>query len=279
MLELPEIRTIAFQARALLVGKTIGTSHLLNPDKKFVFSTPKGPGFGKRLERRTIRSVSTYGNHLFFVLDAGITLNIGDTGGKILYHTSSKTIPAKRDLEITFDDGTRLTHSVVMWGFLSVRDEEETKSSLGRMRNEAREPDGEESSVDDFLAYLAASDERDTLSAKRLIVSRKFFTGMGNGYAQDILWRSSIHPRRKISTLTRNEAMLFYESFLDVAAEATRLGGRTTERNLLNLPGGYEPAMYRGTLGKPCPRCSAPIEKISFEGGACYICPECQREV
>ncbi|MBM3501476.1 MAG: endonuclease VIII, partial [Armatimonadetes bacterium] len=29
-------------------------------------------------------------------------------------------------------------------------------------------------------------------------------------------------------------------------------------------------------LRKPCPECATPIEKISFLGGACYFCPQCQ---
>ncbi len=277
MLELPEIRTIAAQARQLLVGKTIDAAELLSPDKKFVFSSPKGPEFGERLRGRTIKSVSTYGNHLFLETDHGFALNIGDTGGKILYHQEKKSVPAKRDLEITFEDGTKLTHSVVMWGFISAQTEEEMKSFLGRLKSEAKEPDSDAASVDELLEYLATTGERDKLSAKRLIVSRKFFTGLGNGYTQDILWLSRIHPRRKIASLTREEALRFFQSTLDVVADATRLGGRTTERDLRNLPGRYEPVMHRGSLGNPCPQCATPIEKFVFEGGACYICPECQQ--
>jgi len=277
MLELPEIRTIAAQARELLVGKTIERAELLTPEKKFVFSSPKGGAFGRRLEGRSIRRIRTYGNHLFLVTDTGVTLNIGDTGGKLLYHTDDKTVPAKRDLEIRFDDRTRLTHSVVMWGFIAAQTEAEHNESLGKLAREAREPDRGAATVDELVAYLAEEKDRERLSAKRLVVSRKFFTGLGNGYAQDVLWLSGIHPRRKVSTLTEDEARRFFNSFLDVVENATKLGGRTSERNLLNEPGGYEPVMHRGALGKPCPRCAAPVEKFAFEGGACYICPRCQR--
>jgi len=277
MLELPEIRTIAAQAADLLIGKTIAEAELLTPEKKFVFASPSGDEFSRRLKGLKIGSVSSYGNHLYLGMDAGMTLNIGDTGGKILYHTEEKTIPAKRDLEVTFDDGSKLTHSVVMWGFIAAQTDEERDESLGKLKSEAREPDRGTASREELLDYLASSEEREKLNAKKLVISRKFFTGLGNGYAQDILWMSGIHPRRKISTFTEDEAKRFFDAFLYVVEEATRLGGRTTERNLLNEPGSYEPAMHRGTLGKPCKNCSTPIEKFAFEGGACYICPECQR--
>ena len=277
MLELPEIRTIASQAAQHLIGKKIISAKLLTPDKKFVFSSPKPDEFSNRLQNHMIASISTYGNHLYIATDSNTILNIGDTGGKILFHTDEKSIPAKRDLEVTFDDGTKLTHSVVMWGFISAQTEQEANETKRKLKEEAREPDPECAAVEEFLEYLRSSDEREGLNAKKLIISRKFFTGLGNGYAQDILWRSGIHPKRKISTISEREAMLLFDAFIEVVKEATSLNGRTTERDIFNTPGNYEPAMHRGTLGKPCKKCSTPIEKFSFEGGACYICPRCQQ--
>jgi hypothetical protein len=29
-------------------------------------------------------------------------------------------------------------------------------------------------------------------------------------------------------------------------------------------------------VGRPCPACGAPIEKIQYLGGGCYFCPHCQ---
>ncbi|MCP4664057.1 MAG: hypothetical protein GY856_52405 [bacterium] len=33
--------------------------------------------------------------------------------------------------------------------------------------------------------------------------------------------------------------------------------------------------MDRNAKGKPCPACGTPVEKISYLGGSCYLCPTC----
>ena len=276
MLEYPEIKTVARQAGDTVVGKTIHSAALLTPEKKFLFNANPPEEFAARLKGRTVTKATSCGNHLFLLTDSGNALNLGDTGGKILYHEGEKTIPKKRDVQIDFADGTHLTFSMVMWGFVGAQTEEETTASISRIREEAREPVRSDVSIDDYLSFVETWDEAERTNSKKFIISRKYFTGLGNGYAQDILWRSGIHPRRKIDTLSAAEAESLFHSFLDVVDEAVDAGGRTTERDLFNQPGGYEPAMYRSNLGKPCPKCGAEIEKFAFEGGACYICPGCQ---
>ena len=277
MLEYPEIKTISLQAEQHLIGKTIETARYLTPEKKFVFSANTPDEFARRLVGETIESVRSCGNHLFLVTSSGTALNVGDTGGKMLFHQTDATIPKKRDLQLDFDDGTYLTHSVTMWGFISAQTQAEMEAAIKRIQDEAMEPVRAGADVEAFLAYVRGWSEAERVNAKKLIISRKYFTGLGNGYAQDILWRSGIHPRRKMNTLAEEELRKLFSSFLGVAEEATEAAGRTTERTLLNEPGRYEPAMYRGTLGAPCHSCGATIEKFSFEGGACYICPECQK--
>jgi formamidopyrimidine-DNA glycosylase len=277
MLEYPEIKTISRQAGKHLSGKTIVSARFLTPEKKFVFSSNTPDEFAQELDGKTIESARSCGNHLFLVTNAGSALNVGDTGGKMLFHQGEATMPKKRDVQLDFDDGTFFTHSVTMWGFISVQTKAEMEGAIKRIRDEAMEPVRADADVEAFVGFVRDWPDAERTNAKKLIISRKYFTGLGNGYAQDILWRSGVHPRRKMNTLSEEELRKLFSSFLDVVDEATQAEGRTTERTLLNEPGRYEPAMYRGTLGSGCSMCGAVIEKFSFEGGACYICPECQR--
>ena len=72
------------------------------------------------------------------------------------------------------------------------------------------------------------------------------------------------------------ERQVLYEALRRVLREAVDLGGRDSERDLYNQPGDYVRLMDSKTVGQPCPVCGAPIEKISYLGGACYLCPQCQ---
>jgi len=57
---------------------------------------------------------------------------------------------------------------------------------------------------------------------------------------------------------------------------AIERGGRDTEVDLYGAPGGYTPILDRRAKGVPCPDCGTPIQKISYLGGSCYVCPGCQ---
>jgi|GEM_PF-1859160 len=56
-----------------------------------------------------------------------------------------------------------------------------------------------------------------------------------------------------------------------------RLGGRDTEKDLFDRPGGYVTAMSKNTVGKPCARCRSVIVKENYMGGSIYYCPGCQK--
>jgi formamidopyrimidine-DNA glycosylase len=68
-----------------------------------------------------------------------------------------------------------------------------------------------------------------------------------------------------------------HQAILKTLREAIRLGGRNDEFDLYGNPGRYVRLMDNNAAGHPCPECGTAIEKISYLGGACYFCPDCQR--
>lgn len=278
MLEYPEIARIAAQMRETLTGKTVREALWEAQGKKFVFTEGTPEDFGERLAGHTVTAVETCSNYLYLLTDRGNCLQIGDTGGKILYYADEGAIPPKRDALIIFTDGSVLSVSVQMWGFIRACTAGEARAHQGRVLDEARLPIPEAVSMEDLIRFMEGWEDKVRTSAKKFIVSRKYVTGLGNGYVQDILWRAGIYPRRKMSSLSEEELGRLLDAILSVTREAVAAGGRNVERDLFNEPGGYVPALSKATLGGPCPACLTPIEKFSFEGGACYVCPNCQRD-
>ena len=276
MLEYPEIHSIANQMKQVLIGKTIQMIDFPGAERKFVFSKQTQQDFQEQMLRTSIKHIEATGNHLFLFTDHETVLNIGDTGGKLLYHEHEKTIPKRFDLRIDFTDETYLTMSVQMWGFFSAYSTEEARAHQQKILDEARDPFAEEITAENFLSWLAAWKEASKVNTKKFIISRKYITGVGNGYTQDILWRAKLHPRRKMNTLSKSEGSNLIKAFQKVVHEALEQNGRNTERDFFNQPGQFTVAMGRKTLGKPCPVCGTEIIKFAFEGGTCYICPSCQ---
>jgi formamidopyrimidine-DNA glycosylase len=277
MLEYPEINTIVKQMRETLKGKTVEEASFGAAAKKFVFTKETPEEFRERLVGQTITEIESCSNHLYIMTDGGQCLQIGDTGGRILYHADESTIPKKRDLLVVFSDGSTLSVAVQMWGFMRAYSREEASEHQRRVLTEARLPIEDAVSEDDLLKFMAGWEDKVRTSAKKFIISRKYVTGLGNGYVQDILWRAGIYPRRKMASLSSEELTRLLTAILSVAREAVAAGGHNVERDLYNNPGGYAHALGKATLGEPCSKCLTPIEKFSFEGGACYVCPNCQK--
>jgi formamidopyrimidine-DNA glycosylase len=93
---------------------------------------------------------------------------------------------------------------------------------------------------------------------------------------QDILFHAGISPKRKAAELNQGEIDALYTAVRKTIDAAVKSGGRCCERNIYDHPGDYAPLMDKSTAGKPCPACGETIQKISYLGGSCYICPKCQ---
>ena len=100
--------------------------------------------------------------------------------------------------------------------------------------------------------------------------------GIGNGYLQDILFRAKLSPKRKVPDISPDERMRLRGAIAETMTEAIEKGGRDTERDLYGRPGRYVPILDRRAVDTPCPDCGTPIEKMSYLGGSCYVCPSCQ---
>ena len=107
-------------------------------------------------------------------------------------------------------------------------------------------------------------------------VTPNHIAGLGNAILQDILFTAKINPKRKVMGISQNERRALFNSINNIIAEAIECGGRYDEFDLFGVRGKYVRLMDRKTVDTPCNQCGTDIKKISYLGGACYICPTCQ---
>jgi formamidopyrimidine-DNA glycosylase len=276
MIELPEAIVISRQMSAELAGKAIAEAVHMQSPHKFAFISKLTPEeHAAILVGRTLGPTVESGNSIVAEVQDGYRLVFGCGGERILYHTSPGTLPKKHQLLLRFTDDTYLTVTVQGWGnvFLMTEEEALTHRHVGWDRIGAL---GDAFSLDYFQNLFAALEPEDKRSIKYLVISEPGVWGVGNGYLQDILFHARIHPRRRAVEVGPEERQVLYGAIRRVLQEAVDLGGRDSERDLYNQPGGYTRLMDSRTVGQPCPACGTAIEKISFLGGACYLCPQCQ---
>ncbi len=279
MLEFPEIICLREQMKASLIGKKIIKLFLLRSEKliRWGFIDQKQEEFEERLLNATITNIESKNNYLYLDADSNHTLILGDFDGKIVYHPSEDTIPKQVYLRLDFADGTFLTATVKLWGFIKVFTTKDKTLHQQKLDERGIEPTSNDFTEANFRNFVKYYQDAKRTNVKKFITSGKYVGGLGNGYLQEILYRSKLHPRRKLNTLSNKERKLFFHSILDVVVEAIEKGGRHMERDLFDQPGKFIPKLYKDTVGKPCSDCGTAIEKFQFEGGACYICPNCQR--
>jgi len=104
--------------------------------------------------------------------------------------------------------------------------------------------------------------------------------GVGNIYADESLFRAHIRPRRRASSLTRDELRRLYDSVQKVLNEAIAAGGSSVS-DYVDANG--EPGMFQiqhrvyGREGEPCVICRTPIKRVVVAGRSTHYCPKCQR--
>lgn len=275
MFELPEFVTLAGQINATLTGKIIQQGSLGNSPHQFVWYNRRAVEFAALTQGRAVGSAHARGKWLFIPLEPGYVLLFGECGGRILYHPAGAKLPDKYHLWLAFTDGASLTVMTQMWGAMELHESgrELDRQYIKDMKPTPTEPEFTYGYFSALIDSLVRGEKR---SVKGLLTQEQLIPGLGNAISQDILFRAGLHPKRPIGDLSEEQRCRLYEAIESTVREVIAGGGRNDEYDLFNHPGGYARLMDSKAVGRPCPVCETPIEKLQYLGGACYLCPRCQ---
>jgi formamidopyrimidine-DNA glycosylase len=278
MIEMPEATTIAYQMNDTLVGKNMSQFARGNLTHKFLWLNRPVEDFAAILPGKTITGANSYGRSIHLHLGDHM-LWWGDPGGKLLYHAAGEKLPRKFHLCWEFTDGSSLSFAMRMWGAVKLLD----KFAFGDLPNEETgiPPLHPNFTLERFNQMLETYPEKTRKGIKGFLVATGDITpnhinGLGNAIVQDILYHARLSPKRKIPDITPEERQNLYNAIQDTIAKAIDQGGRYDEYNLYGEKGRYIRLMDSKSAGTPCLNCGFDIQKISYLGGACYLCSNCQ---
>ncbi len=276
MMEIPESNTIARQLNETIQGKTILNVTACHSPHKFTWYFGDPSTYHELLSGfRIDRSLAVAGNVEIQAGDCRILLQ---DGVNLRYLPAGEEAPQKHQLFIEFDDFSRLTGTVQMYGGISAFRDGENENPYYLVGKEKPSPLGDEFD-ESYFQSLCGCPNFEKLSAKAFLATEQRIPGLGNGVLQDILWNAGIHPKRKMVELSDAELTGLYRAVKDMLVEMTLKGGRDTERDLYGCSGGYRSVLSKNTVGQPCPACGAPIQKEAYLGGSIYFCDQCQKYV
>jgi formamidopyrimidine-DNA glycosylase len=275
MPELPEVETMVTGLRPALVGKIIAAITVHDP---FLLQGGTAEEFERRVNGASVRLVARRGKWVVIELSGGrgtIVIQPRMTGGFWL-------IPPDRPEHIRVTFGMERPGGSVWFcdarrlGKVAWYDgHEAAEAAFARSHG----PDALEISAGELAARLSKTGR----GIKPTLMDQKVLAGIGNIYADEVLFRSRLHPERPASGLSGAEVDRLHEAIGQVLAEAIKAEGSSFDagyRTVLGLEGGFlaQNAMY-GRGGQPCPSCSGPILKARIAGlvgRPTHYCPTCQ---
>jgi formamidopyrimidine-DNA glycosylase len=140
-------------------------------------------------------------------------------------------------------------------------------------------PDALEIGLDQLAERLA----RTTRGIKPTLMDQKVLAGIGNIYADEVLFQARIHPEQVAARLSAAKLDRLHRAIGEVLTRAIALEGSSFDagyRTVLGLEGGFlaQNAVY-GRENLPCQKCEQPIVKTRIAGligRPTYYCPRCQ---
>ncbi|HNA85401.1 MAG TPA: bifunctional DNA-formamidopyrimidine glycosylase/DNA-(apurinic or apyrimidinic site) lyase [Nitrospira sp.] len=203
-----------------------------------------------------------------------MTAELGMTGLLLFRNTPTKH-PQHTHFVLKLEGGAE--SEIRYWnprrfGRLSLLDQ----AGLDRYTSRRFGPDPLVISQKQFVQLLLSTRSR----LKPLLMHQQAIAGIGNIYANEMLFRARLHPDQIANQVNQKAAIRLHEIMGDVLREAIDLGGSSVRDYF--APDGTEGQYKRRHLvyaksGEPCPNdCGAVIRRSIGERSSFY-CPRCQR--
>ena len=268
MPELPEVETVR---RSLLsiVGLRVEAVEVCESRLR----QPVAADLPRRLVHREVTGISRRGKYLLFHLDDGNALlaHLGMSGA--LLHLAADAAARQHDhVRIRLDDGSCLTlNDPRRFGLLKVG----VPSSFGELGALGPDPLGPAFT---FAALKAAAGGRRT-PIKNLLMDQRAIGGIGNIYANEILYAAGIRPGRQARGLSGAELRRLYAAVRDVLDRALAAGGSSISdyRDGNGRPGYFQLRLcVYDRAGQSCGGCDAVVRRRVHAGRSSFYCPRCQ---
>ena len=268
MPELPEVETVKNGLLKRIKGKTIISCKVLWPG---IIAMPSTQEFEKNISMEKIIDLKRRGKFILIELNDYYLISHLRMEGK--YFIKSLDEPYSKHDHVIFilDDGMELRYNDTrkFGKMYLVKKDELDKTPLKEL---GLEP-WDEKLTDEYLKNKLNKNK----AIKTLLLDQSIIAGIGNIYADEILYLCGIHPETKGNKLTNKNCLDIIHNTRHVLSESIKLGGSTihTYSSVDGVTGMFQQhLLVHGK--KECPN-GHNIEKIVVNGRGTYFCPMCQK--
>lgn len=276
MPELPEVETVRRCVEPVLTGARLTDVEVRR--ERMIRRQPNPGDVRGRLVGNRVTKVGRHGKFLQLAINGGAfiwVMHLGMSGRIALAEPGEPELP-HTNVVVRHSVGGELRFiDPRTFGFVAVYTPFELgESSLGRLGPDALWD------LPDTKA-LAVSLSGRTAAIKGLLLNQRIIAGLGNIYADEILHRARLHPRRPGGSLQRAEVSRLRRHIRPVLEAGIAAGGTSLADLGYLLPDGRAGRFMvklraYGREGEPCLTCGKPIEREVIAQRSSYYCPSCQ---
>jgi len=260
MPELPEVEIFKRCLDATSLHQRIDDVDVRNT---YILKDTSARELARGLKGRRFESSRRHGKHLFVRADGELWLRLhfGMTGS-LQYFKNDEQAPRYARVLFVFANNHRLAfddqRQFGQIGLLKDVDEFLKEHELG--------PDALDLHLGEFRKILG----KHRGAVKSVLLNQRIIAGIGNIYADEILFRARVHPTTETSRLGDKALTKLFQASHYVLRKAIAAKANTSQmpRSWL-LP-------HRGRGGK-CPRCGRKLRSARIGGRTAWFCPQCQK--
>ncbi len=273
MPELPEVETIVRQLRPEIGEKIIAD---VWSERERTLADRSLDDFRRAVIGSRIKEVVRRAKYCILRFDDGrcIAIHLKMSGHLKVIPPHSEYDPRFIRAWLAFTDGAKLLFSDIRrFGRMYLIEDYKTwQSKMGI------EPLNQ---VDFTLENLTKIFVNRKTPVKPTLLNQELIAGIGNIYADEILWASKIHPARPANSLSQSEIWELYQHAPWILRTAIEANGSTLRnyRDLHGLEGGYmDMVNCYGRTGIACKRNDGGIiQRTILRTRATHFCPVCQK--
>ena len=269
MPELPEVEVVRSTLDQALRG------HTLKDLECFYLPIIEGDfqSFKKAVLHQKIVRVGRYAKYLIFYLENGAMLSHLRMEGKYYFQKESEELPKYVHLIFHLNNGYRLAYGDMRkFGRLTFRLENELFTTPPLMCVGV-EANSDQIDVDKLFTCIS----KKSLPIKSLLLDQHLLSGLGNIYADEVLFDAKVYPLKKGKEVTIEEFKRIVASSKRILDKAIACKGTTIRSytSSLGVIGGYQDYLNVHTK-TTCPICNTMLIKIKIGGRMTYFCKTCQ---
>lgn len=267
MPELPEVETVSKTLEKLIKNRKI-------VDIKIRYKpivTCSSSLFKNKLINEHFRKFKRRGKYLLFYLDNYILVSHLRMEGKYSINNIDDELSKHSHVIFTLDNNKQLRYNDTRkFGRFEIYP---LDIDLITFKNLGPEPFSKDFNVKYILEFV----KHKQIPIKQLLLDQHFVAGIGNIYADEILFKSKINPKLKSNKLTAEYVKRIIKSTRSILNSSIKLGGTTIKSfsSINHITGRFQHKLKVHGIDK-CKACSSKIKVIRINGRSTYYCPRCQ---